>query len=228
MFFYLNLKSIIPFIYLLLLPYQYIKSIIFILIFITLNKNRRIYLHTILKNVRNNIVFIIYLILGTLYTSNNYSNIEEILGRFLCIPYFLKYNVKKDFNFMLKIYYVSFKLPEYIIKSITINILHIILTTNLSVITTNEILLNSLKILINHQYQIKKNSYYLLLLTFLTSYEIIEKILLKFQNLYVGLKSKNYISLNNLLKYINYFLDSIAQQVVEESYLLMLTIWNRT
>lgn len=227
MCFHLNLKSIIPFIYLLLLPYQYAKSIIIILIFIILNKNRRIYFYTILKNVRNNIIFIIYLILGTLYTSNNYSKIKEVLRHFLCIPYFLKYNVKEHFNFMLKIHYVSFKVPEYIIKSITINILHIILTTNLSIITTNEILLSSLKILTNYQYKIKKNSYYLLVLTFLTSYEIIEKILLKFQNLYVGLKSKNHISLNNSLKYINYFLDSIAQQVVEESYLLMLTIWNR-
>nr|QVQ56732.1 hypothetical protein [Erythrocystis saccata] len=227
MLYYVSLKSVVPLIYLLLLPYKYLKSIVFIFIFILLNENSKIFFYKILKSLRNHIIFISYTILSILYTNSNYLNIDKTLKKNLLFPYFITNASQEKFICILKIYYIQFMMPTYIIKTIVINVLNIIITNNLFLITKSEILLNCLEILVNQKLKMRKKDYKLLLLNFLTSYEIIEKVLIKIYNLHLGIKAKNHLSSNNFIKYINYITQNITRQLIEESYITTLVLWNR-
>lgn len=224
---YLILKSTIPFVYLLFLPYECIKALFAILIVLILSKKRKIYFCKIVKNIKNNILLILSTLLSILYTNRNYLKINNILEQLILFPYFLNFKLNKNLILSLNIYCIKLIIPNYIIKANLINTLNIITTSNLFLITKNEILLNYLNILIENNYNIKSKSQKLLLMTFLTSHEIIDKILIKFYCLYIGLRSKNYISLKSIIKNINYFTQNVAEQILEENYILMLTTWNR-
>nr|YP_009394744.1 hypothetical protein [Polysiphonia elongata]ARW63306.1 hypothetical protein [Polysiphonia elongata] len=227
MLYYLRLKSALPFIYLIFLPYKYIQALFTILIILILSKKRKIYFYKILKNIKNNVFFILCTLLSLLYTNYNYLSLSNILEQLVLFPYFLKFTLKKNFILSLDIYYIKFIIPNYTIKANLINTLNIITTSNLFLVTKNEILLNYLHIWMNNNSKIQHKSYKLLLMTFLTSYEIVEKILIKFYSLYIGLRSKNHISLKNIMNNINCFTQNLAEQIIEENYMLMLTIWNR-
>nr|YP_009395367.1 hypothetical protein [Polysiphonia infestans]ARW64347.1 hypothetical protein [Polysiphonia infestans] len=224
--YYLKLKSILVSAYLLLLPYRYTETLFIILILITFNLNRKIFFHKILKSIKNNSFFILFILFSNLLIDNKYSKLSRIADNNIRFPYFFEFISVKNYVKNVKVYSIKFIVPNYIIKIIAINTLHIIITSNLFFIAKNEILLHDCKLILSNNKR-NKNNFSLSLLTILISYEIIEKILNKFYDFYVGLRLKNYISLSNSIKYINCFTQNIIHQTIEESYLLIIVIWNR-
>nr|YP_009399293.1 hypothetical protein [Kapraunia schneideri]ARW68899.1 hypothetical protein [Kapraunia schneideri] len=224
---YIFLKSFLPFVYLIFIQYQYTKSLVILLIFITTHKHRNIYINKLIQNIEYNIIFYSLTFISIFYIDNSYYKVNVILKQSIVIPFLIKYNRKKV-GYLFIIYFINYKIPQYIIKVIILSIINLVLTNNLLLFTQNEILLNNAYILLKNNKKSHKRYYKIFLINLLTSYVITEIILSTCYNLYIGLKSKNKLSFKNNLEYIRYCFSNIFRQILSNIYILITTMWNRS
>ena len=224
---YIFIKSFLPFIYLILIQYQYKESLVILLIFITTHKHNNIYIYKFIKNIQDNIIFYLLIFISIFYIDNSYYKVNVILKQSIFIPFLVKYSRKKII-YLFIIYFINYKIPKYIAKVVILSIINLVLTNNLLFFTQNEILLNNVYILLKYNKKNHKKHYKIFLINLLMSYIMTEIILSTFYNLYVGLKSKNELSLKNNLESIRYCFSSIFKQILSNIYMLITTIWDRS
>ncbi len=228
---YKVLNSIIPSVYLLLLPYKYKESLVFLIAFTVSNKNKKVFYCKIIKSIKRISMFYLCILISILYFDISYTKVNKVLTSNIITPYFISFDcIKKEkILYSLNIYFIIFKVSGYIIKGIMINAIHLIITSNLFLFTKNEILLSNLNFLgqkknpnkskINHLKQFS--------LAILSSYEMFEIILNTFYSVYIGIKCKNNMSFKYSIAYLSYFFNSILSHITGEIYLSIVNLWIR-
>lgn len=223
---YRFLTSIGPSIYLIMLPYKYKESLLILITFMLLHKRKRVLYCKMRKGVHSIKILYIVLVIALIYFDNPD---HKALTNYMSFPYFLLINYKNNGSCNLKIYYLTFKISSYLIKSIMINAIHIVITNNLFLFTKNEILLNTLNSL-NQKFNIGKNNVSnskKFSLNILSSYETLEVILNKFYYMYIGIKCKNSRSFKWYVSYLSYFLNNIFVCITGEIYISIINLWAR-
>ena len=223
---YRFLTSITPSIYLMMLPYKYKESLFILITFFLLNRRKRVLYCKMRKGLQSIRVLHMFLVLTFIYFDNPDN---KILTQYIICPYFLLFRYTKNGLYKLNIYYLTFKISNYLIKSIMINAIHLVITSNLFLFTRNEILLSNLNAL-DQKFNInnnKKHNSKQLSLNILSSYEILEVVLNKFYYIYIGIRCKNSASFKSYVSYLHYFLNNIFSCITVEIYLSIINLWTR-
>nr|YP_009396592.1 hypothetical protein [Vertebrata australis]ARW65778.1 hypothetical protein [Vertebrata australis] len=224
---YIEILSFIPFVILILLPYYYHISCLILLVIVLMNKYVNICIFKIIKYIQKTILFFLYFIVNIILLDDYSFNGMNYLKQFIYLPYYLKIYFIDNYIYKIYIHYFIFIIPDYFKKIFLINIIHIITTNNLFIFMKNEAIIKNVFNKIIKKSILKHYKQQLKLFTISINYQILEKNINNFQNIYLGIRTKQNVSKDHFFIYIHNYLDNSLSIFINNKYSLMLSIWNR-
>nr|YP_009395777.1 hypothetical protein [Herposiphonia versicolor]ARW64757.1 hypothetical protein [Herposiphonia versicolor] len=195
-------------IYLIICPYlslQKLQILFVILEVIVIILFKSFYIQNNLKIINQTLILYCYTILFSYFLDDKYYHSCSFKFSQLSLIYYfsiVKILYKNKVTIYINLYYICYKIIAQINKIITLNIIYILCVYKNSIlikIETSNILIFTTYMKIR---RLNTKSYYVNKINILLNTHILEKIIENFNNIYLGIKIKNNISIYILIKYI--------------------------